>query len=1020
MTDSLPMRSTSETSSTSEDALFPRRTSQRRSADDGLIGRRLGRYRIHELVGRGGLGSVYKAYDEKLRRHVALKVLDKIEGDDWHARVLEEAQAQARVEHQHICKVFDVSQLDERTCIAMQFIKGRTLIDAAHFMKMDEKVKVLQQVSEAVHTAHRLGMVHRDLKPSNIMVEIDAQGEHKPYVLDFGLARDLNPYRANTPGSINGSPHYMSPEQASGAGSQFSRQSDVYSLGATLYHVLCGEPPIKGESRNEIIQRAQVEVPVAPRKRNPDIPMDLNVIVMKCLEKDPDRRYDSALSLANDLQRYLNRDPIMALSPSFSYYLKKMIAKHRALFSVTVVAMTMLLFIGGLSMHVQYKNRERARLLQRFVAQVESMEWFLRVAKMMPRQDIRPQKHRVREQIAKIEGDMSEIGRLGAGPGYYAIGRGYLLLEEYEKARTNLERAVDHDFGSPEVYRALAETLGALYDRALRDIQHTSDRQLKKAEEERIQREFRDPAVEAFKRSSEGWLDGANYLEATLAYYEEDFDLARGKARAAFRDDPWFYEARLLEAKIFMALAEKARDDGNYHHAEDTLKEASHAIGEVQRIAPSDISAYLLEMDRLRVLFFQDTRTGREADTAHDRFKVVSEQALEIDPADLHVIAKKAQMLFHWGEYVWFYQGGNPQKEIDTARELLEPVMEKHGDFAPFHKARSHVYMLQAGFEVERGINPSVSFDKAIASLQRLLELNPSDMLSYNTLGLVYWNRADYLYQTGKDPSNDLSEARFHFHQLKNEREDLAVTYNSLGLVNWTQAEYLRFNHQDPLPYYDKAIGSFEQAIQRNQMEFAYSNLAAVANTKADYLRRAGKDPTDALAVTRNTVEAGLTINTDDPDLHYERGRSWLITAQHVMDRGESPLEAFAAAKEALEKVLTISGDWYGSHLEMGEYYLIQACWAHGREDQSASEEMWRKALDYVEKAVAINPLTNRGKGLMGQIWLLAARQAATEAEKQVRLKRAVDHFEACFARLNPENELFRGDYERAKELLSP
>lgn len=1020
MTDPSPMRSSSETSSSSADLLFPKRKSQRQRPDDGLIGRSLGRYRIHELVGRGGLGSVYKAYDEKLRRHVALKVLDKIEGEDRRQRILEEAQAQARVEHQHICKVFDVSQLDERTCIAMQFIKGRTLIDAAHFMKMDEKVKVLQQVSEAVHAAHRLGMVHRDLKPSNIMVEIDAQGEHKPYVLDFGLARDLNPYRGNAPGSINGSPHYMSPEQASGAGTQFSRQSDVYSLGATLYHVLCGAPPIKGESRHEIIQRAQVEVPIAPRKRNPDIPLDLDVIVMKCLEKDPDRRYDSALSLANDLQRYLNRDPIMALSPSFSYYLKKMMVKHRALFSVTLVAMTMLLCIGGLSMHVQYKNRERARLLQRFVAQVESMEWFLRVAKMMPRQDIRPQKERVRRQISRIEQDMAEMGRLGAGPGYYAMGRGYLLLEEYQLARDNLERAIAHDFESPEVYRALAETLGALYDRALRDMPFTSDRQLQGAMEDRIKREYRDPAIEAYKRSSLGWLDGADFLEGSLAYYEENFDLARRKARAAFKEDPWFYEARLLEAKIFMALAQDAREKGNYFHAEETLNEAALAIQQVQRIAPSDISAYLLEMDRLRDLFYLETRAGREPHKVLKQFDALNQQALDIDPQDLDVIAKKAEMCFHQGEYEWFYLGRNPQPAIEEAKELLLPMMGRHPDFAPFHEAYSLLMYLQAGFEVERGLNPADSFERAVNARVRLLALRPRDMVSYNALGLIYWNRAEHLFQTGKDPTEDLNEASFHFHNLKSTEPALALTYNSLGLVSWTRAEYLRYIHRDPISDYDQAVLSFKEAISRNQMAFAYSNLAGVANVKADFLRRSGHDPAEALALALQTVDAGLAINNDDPDLHFERGRAWLIRAEYALDHELSPLEAFNQAEPALQKVLEISADWYGSHLEMGDFYLLQARWHHVRGEIKASQLLWEKALGFIKRAAGINPRVSRTKGVAGQIWLLAAEQAGDETEKQRRLARSVTHFEACFAILNPENQLFVADYERAKAMLSP
>lgn len=271
-----------------------------------------------EEMGRGGMGVVFRALQRNLGREVALKFLlhGILAGDAALARFREEAETAAGLRHPNIVRILEIGEAQGRHYIAMELIHGRPLSELTREgpLTASRAARYLQRTSMAVHYAHEHGVLHRDLKPANVL--IDEQDE--PRITDFGLAKRLNDRRP-TPseaaltltGQVLGTPAYISPEQA-GSGGRVDARSDVYSLGALLYHLVAGRPPFVGESPTHVLRQVADTEPVAPGLFNPSLPRDLEIICLKCLEKDPSRRYATARELAEDLSRFSNDEPIHA------------------------------------------------------------------------------------------------------------------------------------------------------------------------------------------------------------------------------------------------------------------------------------------------------------------------------------------------------------------------------------------------------------------------------------------------------------------------------------------------------------------------------------------------------------------------------------------------------------------------------------------------------------------------------------------------------------------------------------
>jgi serine/threonine protein kinase/TolB-like protein/Flp pilus assembly protein TadD/ribosomal protein L40E len=272
-----------------------------------------GDYELLEQIGRGGQGVVFRARQKSLNRIVALKVIGL---GQWATkahlkRFRQEAEAAARLEHPGIVPIHEVGERDGSCYFSMKFIEGGQLDEVIRreSVPIRRAVELIAKMARTVHYAHEHGILHRDIKPGNIL--LDANGE--PHLTDFGLARLLETESSVTQTlDVLGTPSYMAPEQAAGNNAAVSGVTDVYGLGAVLYQLLTGQPPFAGGTTYETIKLLLDTEPQQPRQLNPKIDRDLSTICLKCLEKDPNHRYSSALALAEDLERWLKYEPILA------------------------------------------------------------------------------------------------------------------------------------------------------------------------------------------------------------------------------------------------------------------------------------------------------------------------------------------------------------------------------------------------------------------------------------------------------------------------------------------------------------------------------------------------------------------------------------------------------------------------------------------------------------------------------------------------------------------------------------
>lgn len=696
-------------------------------------------YSAFQLIAKGGTGTVYKAKDLQLKRWVALKFLNQGRASSV-SRLLREARAQAKVDHPHVLKVYEVGEHDGQPFIAMQLVEGGTLRQILLLLTLEQRVRLVMQVASGLQAAHRMGLLHLDIKPDNILVETTEQDEPWPYLTDFGLVR---PEAPNLRRRAFGTPNYASPEQKTGGGGLLDRRSDIYSLGATLYFALSGRSPMDGPTP----QGRPVDEPIPLGQRDSLMPRDLQAITERCMKRDPRDRYPSAKAVADDLRRYLDGAPVEARKRTLRYRIEKWVGRNRRLTGAVLATGLLLAGLGGWSLAAFHRKTVQARLAERFGRQVQEMEYLLRLAHLARQHDRRPAVAVLRQTMKAIEEEMRVPGGSAAGPGAFALGRGHASLEEWEEARLQLDRAWSLGFRTPACARTRGETLAALFHEAAMSICAANARAQQRALAS-LQARYRDPALECFSIAEKGGLH-TPYQEAMEAHLKGDEARAMALAEEASQQSPWFYEADGLRCAILHGQGRALLMAGRNREAGALFDAQARILERLLDLAPSDPKNWLRKgwVDLFQFYARRGTDTSWLA-----RAKADFETCIAVDP-DLPDGYRELSDIY---------------RVLARARRDQDPLpmLDRSLEFARLGRARQRAGrpVLRLGLalglalvrrgeaRLDRKLDPGDDFDQAILALQQVVKEGLPGGEAHYHLANAYAGRARQAYASGEDP----------------------------------------------------------------------------------------------------------------------------------------------------------------------------------------------------------------------------------------------------------------------------
>ncbi|MDI1478898.1 serine/threonine-protein kinase [Polyangium sp. y55x31] len=1009
------------------------------------------RYEDITFVGEGGMGTVYRARDPRLGRAVALKLLKGDDPELWR-RFIGEARSQARIQHEHVCRVYEAGQVDGEPYIAMQFIDGEPLSSVAPTISLEQRVKVMREVSAAVHEAHRQGLVHRDIKPGNILVERREDGSLKPYIMDFGLAREVEEKGHTQTGAVVGTPAYMPPEQAKGDVRALDRRADVYSLGATLYDIVAGRPPFVAEHPWKLLMMVAFEDPPPLGKVTTGVPVDLETIVMKCVERDPARRYDSARALSEDLQRYLDGDPIQARRASFGYVAWKKARKHKLLATFGAILLLGGLGVSGAWVRAGRRAAERERLAQTLGEDVKEMELFLRSAYGMPLHDVERERDVVRARLDEIGERMKAAGEVGEGPGHYALGRGALALGDAEGARAHLERAVGAGYSSAELRYALGRAFGELYRRALADTRRITNEEERKQKVAEIERALRDPALAHLRAAVAAKVEAPAYAEGLIALYEGKLEEALAKGKEAFEKAPWMYEAKKLEADALYAMGSKYRHDAAFDHEKmkGHFEPAAQAYAAAADLARSDPEMHRAACELWEKMALAMDAVGKPPDREVGVAEAACARAVLASSRDGDTRVQRAALL-HFRFLAAIRSGvGVEAAEAEALRAVEEAVRFRPHDVAALY-ARAVTAYLQVTVRSTRG--EVVDVAEAVRAYETVLGLEPRFTWALNELGQVYLIQAEVDRLHGKDPRPLLASASRRFDQAL--AADPAFTLPVFGNIR-ASLQRLQYETEHGLDA-QESVSSLESAValaeQRKlggflpayyaarasrfraahelslgrdpratiaagvekihafakpgtETGFLLQEIAELRLVEAEHLHATGLGPPPDLQALRDAVRKAAEADPSDIDLHDIVARMDLFRALAKATQGKAEEQDFEAAAAFLRPLVEKVRNDPRPYQTLSNVHARKAAWleAHGK----TAEAEVSAGLGMVEKALAIHPRDPKALATKGELLLVRARAARGE-DRRAAARAAGEAFAEAL-RENPRLAQARGE----------
>jgi len=937
------------------------------------------RYELIGFLGRGGMGDVYKARDPRLGRLVAIKFLRR---DDPQvlARFVREARIQARVDHEGVCPVYEVGEVEGHPYIVMQYVSGGALPEIRDRLQLREMVQIMADAAEALHAAHRLELVHRDVKPANIMVEYTEGGLWRPFVVDFGIARELDSDGMTQSGAVLGTPAFAAPEQIQGKIQEIDARSDVYSLGATLYWLISERAPFEGGFAEILRGHTTTDGPEPPSDFNPGVSRDLDTIILKCLEIDRNRRYETAFEVAEDLRRYLAGEAILARRGGFIYRLKRKARRHAAVTGALAAFMIVGLGLGIYSLYDRWETARRAAITQTLLDRVSGIEELMRISVMMPLHDSTQERRIVHRRIEEIREEMGRLGSKARGPGRYALGKAHLVIGETSEALEDLRASWNSGFRSPAAASAYGRALGRVYEKELRESSHIASPELRRHAEEQLSERYRKPALDLLQEGGGNDLESSDAVLARIAFYEGRPAAARDAAERAVEQMPWDYGSLRLLGDLELARATGLAAGGAVEGALEILKSSREAYARALEIARSDPETMMAQCHcRLREMEILE-RNGISGEEAFQEARRSCRAARQVAPEEAGPWETSAHLFWSRAEQL-NDRGEDPQENLRRAGEAARKAIALDPVSAGAHHALGGILTLAASRESGVGEDPGDLLAESIASLEKARELAPSDPVIADDLGYAHDRRARHLLERGQDPDQDIEDALEAYSQAINLSPDYPNAYNNSGIAWWRRAVYFDRSGGETESALAHAEDFFHRALKLNpRYAFALTNLGMVYRLRGERLAEAGEKYSESLSKSLELIDQAIAIN---PRLAYawrEKARTALVQLRSGIDRGRKAEDALFLARGAVGRAMELDPGKAEVHSLMAEVHYEHAALLQ-RRGKSMKREIARGLVE-IREALQLNERSWKSMLVRARLLKLEAGQAGAEGQK--------------------------------------
>lgn len=875
------------------------------------------------LLGEGGMGKVFKAFDPTLRRMVAIKFLHFGHRPGALEAILEEARAQAQLDHPNVVRLLEAGEIEGMAYLVLAHVDGVSLKELQLPLTLRQKVTILEGVAEGVHAIHRLGIVHRDIKPANILVRRKEGGGLEALVTDFGVARDLRHAGEARPALV-GTPLYMSPEQARGD-AQVDRRSDVYSLGATLYHTLLGLPPFPDSVGLELLDRVAHAAPRPPREVSPGFSEDLEAILLKCLAKDPEQRYPSALDLASDLERFLAGQPVLARPAPLAHRAGLWLRRNRLLAAGLSAAALAVLASGAFVLKAWSDRRATVGLAQHWSAEVAQIEAARRQIHMLPTRDVAPGLDRLDARFKTLVAAVAQAPEAAQGAGQFALARAAMTFRRWEEAGRRLEASRQAGYQGPDADLARGEVNAHLYLAALQEIERLPGPELRAKRTREIERQLREPAREDLRSALQGGA-ASSLSGALLAMLEQDPEAAAARAAAAFDAEPWRYEAKLLEAEIRMNQARALRLSGGYREGLEVLERADPVVRIACEVGRSDPAAWMALATRWELTVQVARHLGGRRYDALEKAEQACRMAETCRTGYPSALALRGRLEYQRADMQ--ADQADPSEGYRRAAALMEAALRSEPERPATSADLVELQVSWALRRIQQGEDPETPLRAAIALGRQVLAARPSEPRMMNLVGLAWLHGAAWTRSCGGDPRAGLDQAEALFKGIEALDPKLPFAQNNLGWINLEKARWRLQAGVNPLDLTALADHHLLACIALNPNS-AHSRqlMGDVAAVRARWRLDHQQDPLPDLDRARTDLQRAIEINPLFPATYLARCRVEALRGEALarLGRAADQAKAFADMEAALRRLAELSPGRIEAEVERARLLILRA-----------------------------------------------------------------------------------------------